>query len=147
MAHNKAFQELERQVEFAISQRSNFCYETNFNTTPLYWPEHFKQSGYELDLIYLCLDSIDEAKHRVDIRVQNGGHFVAESEIIKRYFDGFENLDVNFKYFDQVHLFDASAYMEEPRHLLSMKNGDLIKQTYFPYYLSELLPNIFKKNK
>jgi predicted ABC-type ATPase len=74
MANNMAFFELERQIAHAIAYKENFCYETNFNSTPLHWPQHFKQKGYKLHLIYLCLDSIEEAKQRVAIRVQNGGH-------------------------------------------------------------------------
>lgn len=81
MAHNLAFQELENQIEKAISGNMDFCYETNFNSSPLYWPKKFKDSGFEIQLIYLVLDSIEEAKKRVAIRVQNGGHFVPENEI------------------------------------------------------------------
>ena len=44
MAHNMAFTELENQINQAISNRDNFCYETNFNSTPLHWPEHFKKA-------------------------------------------------------------------------------------------------------
>ena len=76
MAHNLAFAEFENQINAALIKRDNFCYETNFNSTPLYWPQHFKQNGYKLHLIYFCLKSIEEAKRRVAIRVQNGGHFI-----------------------------------------------------------------------
>ena len=89
MAHNLAFAELEKQIESALSSEMDFCYETNFNDDPLHWPSHFRKRDYKLHLIYLTLDSIEEAKRRVAIRVENGGHFVPESEIIKRYFDGF----------------------------------------------------------
>jgi len=41
-------------------------------------PGILSKNGYKLHLIYLCLDSIEEAKRRVAIRVQNGGHFVPE---------------------------------------------------------------------
>lgn len=89
MAHNMAFAELENQINFSVTNEINFCYETNFNTDPLHWPAFFKRNGYRLHLIYLCLDSIEKAKQRVAIRVENGGHFVADSEIKLRYFDGF----------------------------------------------------------
>lgn len=100
MAHRMAFNELARQVKLAIDNKSSFCYETNFNLTPLHWPEIFKNNGYDLHLIYLCLDSIQEAKKRVAIRVENGGHFVPEIEIEKRYKDGYNNLNSYFNYFD-----------------------------------------------
>jgi predicted ABC-type ATPase len=52
-------------------------------------PQFLKKNNFELRLIYLCLNSIEEAQKRVDIRVENGGHFVSKEEIEKRYFDGF----------------------------------------------------------
>lgn len=43
MAHRMAFNELENQIKKAIDNKSSFCYETNFNSTPLHWPELFKK--------------------------------------------------------------------------------------------------------
>lgn len=58
MAHRMAFNELENQIKIAIDNKSSFCYETNFNSTPLHWLELFKKNWYDLHLIFLCLDSI-----------------------------------------------------------------------------------------
>lgn len=147
MAHNMARQEFENQINAAILKRQNFCYETNFNSTPLYWPEHFKHHGYEVNLIYLCLNSIEEAKKRVSIRVQNGGHFVAENEIEKRYYDGFSNLNDHFSFFNVVHLFDSSSYLMHPSHLVSLLNGEIAQTTNFPNYLKKMLPDIAAMSK
>lgn len=111
MAHRMAFKELKSQIKDVIENKSSFCYETNFNSTPLHWPELFKNNGYDLHLIFLCLDSIQEAKKRVAIRVENGGHFVPDSEIQKRYYEGFNNLNSFFNYFDYVDLYDSSKYL------------------------------------
>ena len=145
MAHNMAFAELENQIESALANRCNFCYETNFNSTPLHWPELFKHNGYKLHLIYMCLNSIEEAKRRVDIRVQNGGHFVPESEIRKRYFEGFTNLNAHFKYFDLIDMFDTSTYAKEPTYLLSIENSTISNNGYMPEYLVSLLPDVARK--
>jgi len=51
MAHNQAFTEFTRQIDLAIGNKENFCYETNFNSSPLHWPEYFKRKGYKLHLI------------------------------------------------------------------------------------------------
>lgn len=144
MAHNMAFEELERQITKAISIKDNFCYETNFNSTPLHWPERFKEQGYKLHLIYLCLNSIEEATRRVAIRVENGGHFVPESEIQKRYYEGYANLNSHFRYFDIVDMFDTSAYAREPSHILSIESGIIKSKKIFPAYLTHLLPDIAK---
>lgn len=142
MAHNKARQELKDQVGNTISQNQDFSYETNFNSTPLYWPTKFKEAGFELNMIYLYLNSLDEAKRRVTIRVQNGGHFVPDDEIQQRYFDGFSNLNEHFRFFDNIHMFDSSGYESPPTHLLSVQNGDLASLTNFPDHLKELIPDI-----
>ncbi len=142
MAHNLAFGELERQIEEAIGKGRDFCYETNFNSTPLFWPEKFRENGYELHLIYFVLNSVEEAKRRVAIRVENGGHFVPENEIQKRYFEGFANLDTHFGYFDFLDVFDCSAYKTEPRFCFSLTNGILLFCHDFPEFLKPLIPTV-----
>lgn len=142
IAHNMAFNELENQVNYSILNNRSFCYETNFNSTPLYWPELFKKQGYEVNLIFFCLNSIHEAKRRVAIRYENGGHYVPENEIVKRYYEGFENLNTHFRFFKNVHLFDTSEYLGMPKHCISITNGRLVKKTWLPDYFAELIPNI-----
>ena len=142
MAHNMAFAELERQVAEALALKASFCYETNFNSTPLHWPSIFKKNGYVLYMIYLCLDSIDEAQRRVTVRVDNGGHFVPKEEIKRRYFDGFENLNANYAYFDMIDVFDSSGFAAPPSHLFSIKEGRLELTSKVPQYLQVLLPAI-----
>jgi predicted ABC-type ATPase len=86
MSHNQAFEILEQSIEKAIRNRTDFCYETNFNSTPMHWPEKFKNFGYEINMIYFCLDSVAEAKRRVQIRYENGGHYVPDYEVEERFY-------------------------------------------------------------
>lgn len=97
-----------------------------------------------MQLIFLCLDSIHEAKKRVAIRVENGGHFVPESEIEKRYYDGYYNLNKFFDYFDYVDLYDSSKYLKEPSHILSIESGKISSINNLPEYLIDLTPDIIK---
>jgi len=110
MAHNLSSENSRTSIETAIEQKENFCYETNFNSTPLHWPTIFKQEDYRLELTFFCLDSIDKAKERVRIRVENGGHFVPDLEIEERYRLGYKHLNENWKFFDAIHLFETSEY-------------------------------------
>ena len=144
MGHRMTFNELESQVKKAIDNKSSFCYETNFNSTPLHWPEIFKNNGYDLHLIFLCLNSIQEAKKRVAIRVENGGHYVPENEIEKRYNDGYNNLNSFFNYFDYVDLFDSSKFLKHPTHILSFESGKVSSITKIPDYLKSLIPDMIK---
>ena len=142
MAHNMAFSELEHQVNEAILNKHDFGYETNFNSTALFWPRRFKENGYQLNLIYLSLHSVEEAQRRVSIRVQNGGHYVPDDEIMKRYYEGFANLNTHFRYFDIVVLLDTSKYAQSPEYLLSVENGTIITKRKLDNYLFHLIPDI-----
>ena len=147
MAHNLSSENLRTSIETAIAQKENFCYETNFNSTPLYWPTIFKQEGYRLELAFFCLDSMDKAKERVRIRVENGGHFVPDQEIEERYRLGYKHLNENWKFFDAIHLFETSEYDHEPKHLLTIEQNDLVILEGFPEYLNILIPNIANRVK
>ena len=145
MAHNLSTEDLKKNIETSIKEKSNFCYETNFNSTPLHWPKIFKKENYRIELAFFCLDSIEKAKKRVQIRVENGGHFVPTLEIEKRYTLGFQNLNEYWKFFDAIHLFETSTYNKEPKHLLTIEQNELIVLENFPKYLSKLIPNIAKR--
>lgn len=147
IAHNKAFFDLESGIQEAIQLRKNFCYETNFNSTPLFWPQHFKNNGYEIQLIFLCLDSVDEARKRVAIRVANGGHFVPDQEIKNRFFDGYKNLDAHFKFFDKVDLFDVSGFEKFPQYVLSYENNKITAKNTIPDFLLSHISNILSTSK
>lgn len=90
------------------------------------------------------MDTIAEAKKRVAIRVENGGHFVPESKIEKRYYDGYNNLNTFFDCFDYADLYDSSKYLEKPSHILSIESGKISSITNLPDYLNALLPNVIK---
>lgn len=142
MAHNITWQQLENEVDISIKNGLNFCYETNFNSTPLHWPKIFKEHGYQIRMVYLCLNSIEEAIRRVAIRVENGGHFVPENEIRNRYFQGFDNLNSNFQFFDSIDLFETSIFGKAPDFILSYEKDQKLLINYFPDYLKELIPSL-----
>lgn len=142
IAHNKAFKILEKSIENSFKNKLDFCYETNFNSTPMHWPEKFRSNGYEINMIYFCLNSIDEAKKRVQIRFENGGHYVPDNEVKERFYLGYKYLNEHFKNFNHIHLFDSSLYDTEPCHIASLQNGKLEGVNKYPEYLRELLPNI-----
>ncbi|PCI99202.1 MAG: hypothetical protein COB15_04580 [Flavobacteriales bacterium] len=147
MAHNLSMDDLTSNIENSIKEKSNFCYETNFNSTPLHWPKIFKKENYRIEIAFFCLDSIEKAKKRVQIRVENGGHFVPALEIEKRYKLGFKNLNEHWKFFDAIHLFETSTYNKEPKHLLTIEQNELVVLESFPSYLSKLIPNIAERIK
>jgi predicted ABC-type ATPase len=142
MSHYQAFEILEQSVESAIKNRFSFCYETNFNSTPMHWPEKFRSNGYEINMFYFCLNSVEEAKKRVQIRYENGGHYVPDNEVEERFYLGYKYLDKHFEDFDYIHLLDSSSYDNTPCHIASIHNGKLKTISKYPKYLRNFLPNI-----
>lgn len=144
MAHNMAKTDLKSKIENAISKKEDFCYETNFNSTPLYWAEVFKKAGCRIEIAFFCLDSIEKAKERVLIRYENGGHFVPDKEVEERYKLGFLHLNNYWEYFDSINLFETSTYNSTPEHFLTIENKELVLLNYLPKYVKTLLPDIVK---
>ena len=143
MAHNMARKQLEEAVKDALEKKEDFCYETNFNSTPLYWVNIFKKEGFRIELFYFCLDSINEATKRVQIRVEAGGHFVPANEIEQRFHQGYENLNRHFHLFDTVHLLNSSRFGKEPEYILQLRNDKVDILIEFPDFLKQLLPTIY----
>lgn len=142
MAHNLARKDLEVSIYESIQNKLDFCYETNFNSTPLFWPKIFKENGYVLEIIFFCLDSIEKAKERVLIRYENGGHFVPDSEVEERYNLGFENINTYWTFFDTISLFETSTYNNTPTHLVTIRHQNLIIKNSIPAYLNDKIPSL-----
>ena len=51
-----------------------------------------KKEGYQVNLTFLWLSKPDEAVKRVAQRVKQGGHYVPEESIVRRYYAGIKNL-------------------------------------------------------
>lgn len=53
--------------------------------------QEWQRAGYRVELIFLQLDSADEAVARVQLRVRQGGHDIPEAVIRRRFVAGLEN--------------------------------------------------------
>ncbi len=142
MAHNLASTDLISEIEVAWKNGKDFAFETNFDNEPMFWPDKFKAKGYELFLLFLCLDSIELANKRVAIRVENGGHFVPKFEVERRYFAGFENLNKYYSQFDFIDIFEGSAYGVIPEHIATVENGKAVFSKTEYSYLKNLIPHL-----
>lgn len=143
MAHNLASSDLTNEIEAAWENGKDFAYETNFDNEPMFWPDKFKAKGYELFLIFLCLDSIELANKRVAIRVENGGHFVPKFEVERRYYAGFENLNKYYAQFDFMDIFEGSGYGKIPEHITSIEKGKIVFSSSNYPYLQKIIPKIY----
>lgn len=140
MSHNEAFRSFEDEINDALRLKKDFCYETNFHSDPMHWPDIFKAKGYQLEMFFFCLDSMDEAKRRVLIRFENGGHFVPNDQVEQRFVFGYKCLEKYFAQFDTLHLLDSSAYNNRPAHILTAHSGKVVYWRNYPQYLVSRLP-------
>jgi predicted ABC-type ATPase len=78
-------------------KRIDCAFETNFRSADVMnTVREFKDKGYEPQLIYFGLDSLDASIERVKARVAMGGHDVTLDNITTNYKEGLNNLE---KYF------------------------------------------------
>jgi len=80
-AKNKTTKTFEQAIEKVLTNRTDFCYETNFDALPVYWAEKFRRNGFTINLIFFCIESQQIARHRIQVRTEFKGHFVDDSTI------------------------------------------------------------------
>jgi len=95
-----------------------------------------KQKGYAIYLYYVGLENADIALQRIEKRVREGGHGITARDVLRRYGNSFEMLNVIFKYCDKIALYDNSDTM---KMVAKFNQGNLV-------YKSKNLPDWIVKN-
>jgi predicted ABC-type ATPase len=145
IAINQTTENFESAIESAIFTKSSFCYETNFDANPIHWAQKFKECGFQINLIFFCLDNQEIAKHRVQVRTEFKGHFVDNKTIDLKWKAGYKNLNLHFRYFDNILLVDNSKQNEVYTNLLQIEKGEVILMTEnIPDYFKHRLPDIYQ---
>lgn len=119
------FEEHKRE---ALKARLNYAFETNFSSAdPMKTAREFKNAGYEIQLLFMGLNSLEESKERVAHRVRLGGHIVSEDSIRYNFEFGHKNLYHYVTEFDTVVLFDNGIVSikehELPQEILHIEKG------------------------
>lgn len=126
---------IERMNQFFIhdesfSQETTLCGKSIIKNI-----EKAKQLGYEVELHYVGVNSVDIAKERVANRVANGGHGISEEDIERRYVESFENLKCIIGSCDWVAVYDNTDIF---RRIAIYKKGKQVR-------LSSRVPDWFRK--
>jgi predicted ABC-type ATPase len=75
-----------------FASRENFAFETTLSgRVYLRHIAEWQAAGYRVEIIFLRLNSADEAVARVAQRVKQGGHNIPESVILRRFVAGLAN--------------------------------------------------------
>lgn len=142
MAQRIISNEFESSIEGAFLKGHSFCYETNFDTNPIYWAEKAKNHGYALEIIFFCLDSLDTAKSRVLDRTRRNGHFVDAETVFYKWKEGYNNLNIHYNMFDRILLLDNTSSDGVPKNYCSLIKN---KAGSFDIHNYNILPRVYKR--
>ncbi len=145
IAKNQTTKDFESAIHKALSNKMDFCYETNFDSIPLYWSQKFKEEGYVINLIFFCIENQEIARHRIQVRTEFKGHFVDNNTIDLKWKAGYKNLNLNFQFFDNVLFVDNSTQNDVYTNILQIEKGEIIVMTEkIPDYFEHRLPGIYE---
>lgn len=86
-----------------------------------------------------------QSQLRVLERANNGGHNVPEYEIVSNFYGNLQNVNKNFRLFDEAIYIDTSQ--STPNILLHLANGQVLEaiaSKEMPFWFSEFLPKAYK---
>lgn len=81
-----------------------------------------RELGYDVELHYVGVNSVDIAKKRIAYRVEHGGHGIPDEDVERRYKESFENLKAVMDICHLVVLYDNT---ESFNRFAIYKNGQL----------------------
>lgn len=103
-----------------------------------------QKAGFKVYLYFVSLADPELNKHRVQVRVSQGGHPVDENKIRQRYYRTMDNLYEALKIADKAYLFDNSA--GEPNMFATKENGIIsIKSEYIPKWFATYVVDFIAK--
>ncbi|WP_313537372.1 zeta toxin family protein [Enterococcus sp.] len=106
----KAMREVIQQMNQAIDAKKSFHQETTLSGQgQIKWIEKARNSGFQVNLLYVGLDSADLAIKRVQQRVEKGGHGIPKERIRKRYFQSLKNLALIAPLCDNIMIYDNTT--------------------------------------
>ena len=111
------------RIKELLFRNESFSIETTLATRSYFrLIEKAHQQGYNVTLLYLWLKSPEQAMERVAERVSKGGHNIPSDIIVRRYYEGIDNL---FKiYMSIVDTWVLVNNSETPRSIVATGGKD-----------------------
>lgn len=148
-AREQAAEEFETHLKDAFQNKSDVAFETNFHD-PLVL-EHVKRAkslGYEVELVFIGLESEVLAIERVQKRVDSGGHFVDPKTVRERYKAGMSLLDKSYNSFDTIRIYESPKFNLPVKKCIAIDASTIMLMEH-PSFMSKLptLSKFLRKNK
>jgi predicted ABC-type ATPase len=97
-------------MDHLVEQKASFAFETTLSARNyLNRIRRWKESGYDVQLVFLSLPTAMFAINRVKQRVKQGGHNIPEAVIRRRFARGLRNLGDYKKLVNAWQIYDNSA--------------------------------------
>ncbi len=117
-----------RRARAYLENNESFAVETTLSgNTYLRMMAEAKRRGWQVNLIYIGVDSVQTSIERVAQRVAAGGHNVAPEDIRRRYQRSLTNLSAALQQAERALIFDNSTAAGH-QNLLTIENGRVIEQ-------------------
>jgi predicted ABC-type ATPase len=122
-----------------IEKKQDFAFETTLaGRSYLKLIERLQKMGWQVELVYLALPSLEMSKLRVAERVAHGGHNIPTKDITRRFPRSLQNLLVHFSYqVDRARCFMNSGDTQEL--IFEQQNDDrtIIHEHYYQLLIKE----------
>jgi predicted ABC-type ATPase len=80
------------EIDRLSAERSDFAFESTLSgRTYARRLEHLRDSGYDIEMIFLRIASPRLALQRISARVRQGGHPVPKADVLRRFVRGWDN--------------------------------------------------------
>ncbi len=115
----------------AIKDGRDFAYETNLTTDAVVDTlQAFVRAGYQTELIFIGLPSVEQAMVRVQLRVAQGGHSVAPDLVRSNYREGLVNLAKYISRFDRAIVLENAVrrMVSLPRMVAKFQKGKMVEK-------------------
>lgn len=148
IAKNITSEEFLSEFNKSLAGKKSFSFETNLYPFPVELISKAKKQGFRLEMYFFCLESLELAKARVEIRAQNNGHDVDEQTILVKWKEGYKNINLYYNNFDYLVFIDNSLH-QNPTLMFEMEKTSedtfilSIVQKKLPEYTKRRLPAIF----
>lgn len=120
-------QECESFIERCTMEGHSFAVETTLRTSvAIRQAEAARAAGFRLEMIFIATDAADENVLRVARRGRDGGHSAQAPRIREIYELSLSNLPRAIEVFDEVLLFDSTAFDAVPRLVARYESGVVI---------------------
>jgi predicted ABC-type ATPase len=86
------------ELDRLAKARQNFAFESTFSgLTYIARLKRWKAAGYQIEIAFLRLGSVQLAFRRIAARVKQGGHDVPLADVSRRFDRGWKNFEVLYK--------------------------------------------------